>query len=254
MVSCFPSNSTSAPPYTCWYWLTSALYSFLQLHGAVIHAEDGVLHPGHAGGAEGRGQGVHMGVGQKCPADLHAGVGHGRAVGVKEVLLGLPIGVAGVAGVVDAWPGWRRCCNRQRHGSARNRCSPAPRRWRQPPPLRPAPCTGQQGIDVGAGVFHLAEFHGGSSFRLKNSVPIILTRLQAKKKDFELALSNSGQIFFVKYALPPVRLKQGGKKAYNRTMSFSDVAALLTLLGGTIFVTFQITWTIARSDKKAKKK
>ena len=45
---------------------------------------------------------------------------------------------------------------------------------------------------------------------------------------------------------------KGGKGV--RTMSFSDVAALLTLLGGTIFVTFQITWTIAQSDKKNKKK
>ena len=38
-----------------------------------------------------------------------------------------------------------------------------------------------------------------------------------------------------------------------RTMSFSDVAVLLTLIGGTIFVTFQITWKIATSDKKRKK-
>ena len=37
-------------------------------------------------------------------------------------------------------------------------------------------------------------------------------------------------------------------------MSFSDVAVLLTLIGGTIFVTFQITWKIATSDKKRKKK
>ena len=37
-------------------------------------------------------------------------------------------------------------------------------------------------------------------------------------------------------------------------MSFSDVAVLLTLIDGTIFVTFQITWTIATSDKKRKKK
>ncbi len=36
-------------------------------------------------------------------------------------------------------------------------------------------------------------------------------------------------------------------------MSFSDVAVLLTLIGGTIFVTFQITWKIATSDKKRKK-
>ena len=42
-----------------------------------------------------------MGICQKCPADLHAGVGHGGAVGIKEVLLGLPVSIAGVAGVVD---------------------------------------------------------------------------------------------------------------------------------------------------------
>ena len=37
-------------------------------------------------------------------------------------------------------------------------------------------------------------------------------------------------------------------------MSFSDVAVLLTLIGGTIFVTFQITWKIATSDKKTQEK
>ena len=52
--------------------------------------------------------------------------------------------------------------------------------------------------------------------------------------------------------LPAPRTPKGGKGV--RTMSFSDVAALLTLIGGTIFVTFQITWTIATSDKKRKKK
>ena len=36
-------------------------------------------------------------------------------------------------------------------------------------------------------------------------------------------------------------------------MSFSDVAVLLTLIGGTIFVTFQITWTVSHSDKDKKK-
>ena len=45
---------------------------------------------------------------------------------------------------------------------------------------------------------------------------------------------------------------KGGKGV--RAMSFSDVAMLLTLIGGTIFVTFQITWTIAKSDKNSKKK
>ena len=37
-------------------------------------------------------------------------------------------------------------------------------------------------------------------------------------------------------------------------MTFSDIAILLTLLGGAIFGTFQITWTIAQNDKKSKKK
>ena len=36
-------------------------------------------------------------------------------------------------------------------------------------------------------------------------------------------------------------------------MTFSDVAILLTLLGGAIFVTFQITWTVSHSDDKKKK-
>ena len=47
------------------------------------------------------GERLHIGVCQKCPADLHTGVGHSGAVGIKKVLLGLPVGVAGVAGVVD---------------------------------------------------------------------------------------------------------------------------------------------------------
>lgn len=52
--------------------------------------------------------------------------------------------------------------------------------------------------------------------------------------------------------LPAPRMPKGRKGV--RTMSFSDVAVLLTLIGGTIFVTFQITWKIATSDKKRKKK
>ena len=52
--------------------------------------------------------------------------------------------------------------------------------------------------------------------------------------------------------LPAPRMPKDGKGV--RTMSFSDVAVLLTLIGGTIFVTFQITWKIATSDKKRKKK
>lgn len=47
------------------------------------------------------GKGLHIGVCQKCPADLHTGVGHSGAIGIKKVLLSLPVGIAGVAGVVD---------------------------------------------------------------------------------------------------------------------------------------------------------
>ena len=38
------------------------------------------------------------------------------------------------------------------------------------------------------------------------------------------------------------------------TMTFEDVAILLTLLGGAIYVTFQITWTVSHGDDKRKKK
>ena len=40
-------------------------------------------------------------------------------------------------------------------------------------------------------------------------------------------------------------------------MTFSDVAILLTLLGGAIFATFEITWTVAHDkhdDKNGQKK
>ena len=38
------------------------------------------------------------------------------------------------------------------------------------------------------------------------------------------------------------------------TMTFEEVAILLTLLGGAIYVTFQITWTVSHGDDKRKKK
>lgn len=50
-------------------------------------------------------------------------------------------------------------------------------------------------------------------------------------------------------------MPKGGKGVW--TMTFSDVAILLTLLGGAIFATFQITWMIAHDnhdDKNSKKK
>ena len=37
-------------------------------------------------------------------------------------------------------------------------------------------------------------------------------------------------------------------------MTFEEVAILLSLIGGAIYVTFQITWTISHSDDKDKKK
>ena len=37
------------------------------------------------------------------------------------------------------------------------------------------------------------------------------------------------------------------------TMTFEQVVLLLTLLGGAIYVTFDITWTVSHSDDKKKK-
>ena len=37
-------------------------------------------------------------------------------------------------------------------------------------------------------------------------------------------------------------------------MTFEQVVLLLTLLGGAIYATFQITWTVSHSDKKDQKK
>ena len=131
----------------------------LQLHGAVIHAQNGILHAGHAGGAEFFGQGIHMGICQKCPADLYAGVGHGGAVGIKEVLLSLPVFIAGVAGVVDV--GKVRGGVVLRKGFALLVVEPdkgiAVRCGSGLCGQLPAP--GQQGIDVRAGISHFVEFH-----------------------------------------------------------------------------------------------
>ena len=37
------------------------------------------------------------------------------------------------------------------------------------------------------------------------------------------------------------------------TMTFEQVVLLLTLLGGAIYVTFEITWTVSHSDRRKKK-
>ena len=46
-------------------------------------------------------------------------------------------------------------------------------------------------------------------------------------------------------------MPKGGKG--ECTMTFEQVVLLLTLLGGAIYVTFEITWTVSHSDDKKKK-
>jgi hypothetical protein len=60
----------------------------------------------------------------------------------------------------------------------------------------------------------------------------------------------AGQGDFLGFSLP-CTLK-GGKGGC--TMTFEQVVLLLSLLGGAIFVTFQITWTVSHSNDKDKKK
>ena len=45
-------------------------------------------------------------------------------------------------------------------------------------------------------------------------------------------------------------MPKGGKGGC--TMTFEQVVLLLTLLGGAIYVTFQITWTVSHSDEHKK--
>ena len=131
----------------------------LEVDGAVIHAQHGVLHAGHAGGAEGIGQGIDVGVGQEGPADLHAGVLHGGAVGIEEVLLSLPGGIAGVAGVVDG--------SQVGGGVVIGKCTALlvvdrDQRFAGGSGFGFGGqlfATGQQRVDVRAGVSHLTEFH-----------------------------------------------------------------------------------------------
>ena len=55
--------------------------------------------------------------------------------------------------------------------------------------------------------------------------------------------------FSWRFALPRrLRAERGDK-----TMSILEFTALLSLLGGAIYVTFQITWTVSHSDDKNKK-
>src|SRR5699024_3370162 len=128
-----------------------------------VHREDGVLHPGHAGGAEGFGQGIQVGVREDGPVNFDLRVRDGGAVLVEKVLLGLPIGVAGVAGVVDVGEVGGGAVGA--HGGALVVVDPGQR-------LAGGGCggrrgklfaPGQDGVDVGACVGHFTELHSGDS-------------------------------------------------------------------------------------------
>ena len=146
----------------------------LQVHGAVVHAQHGILHAGHTGGAEMLRQGVHMGVRQEGPADLYLGIGHGGAVGVKEILFGLPRSVAGVAGVVDIGQlGGGGVVGKSAallivHGhqcvAVRGSCGLGGQSF----------AIGQQGVDVRAGISHFAEFHG-NEFLSGSGAPLYIS-------------------------------------------------------------------------------
>jgi hypothetical protein len=59
-----------------------------------------------------------------------------------------------------------------------------------------------------------------------------------------------GKAIFLQIRAPP---DAQGRKGGDKTMSILEFTALLSLLGGAIYVTFQITWTVSHSDDKDKK-
>ena len=59
-------------------------------------------------------------------------------------------------------------------------------------------------------------------------------------------LSAPGKEIFLEISLP--RTLEGGKGGC--TMTFEQVVLLLTLLGGAVYITFEITWTISNGKKK----
>ena len=191
----------------------------LQRYGALVHAEHSVLHASHAGGAEGLGQGIYMGVGKESAADLDAGVGHSRAVGVKEILFGLPVGVAGVAGVVDI--------GEVRSGSVVGKSAALLVIGLHKGLAAVGGCgfcrqllaAGQQCVDVGAGIGHLTEFHRENPFRDRkvpfNSKPI-LSRLGRKRKALDICDKFKG---FVLVNLLHPMIETERKKAYNSSIN-----------------------------------
>ena len=129
-----------------------------------------------------------MGVGEEGAADLDAGVGHCRAVGVEEVLLSFPVGIAGVAGVVDVGEVGRRVVvgegaallvvNIHKGLAAVSGSCLCGQLF----------AAGQQRVDVRAGIGHLTEFHREKSFPGRESpfqYYAHLITFGPKKKDFE---------------------------------------------------------------------
>jgi len=55
--------------------------------------------------------------------------------------------------------------------------------------------------------------------------------------------------FFLEISFSPECLRAGRGGC---AMTFEQVVLLLTLLGGAIYVTFEITWTVSHDDKKKK--
>ena len=54
--------------------------------------------------------------------------------------------------------------------------------------------------------------------------------------------------FLLQFRSPGRQKRKGGF-----TMTFEQVVLLLSLIGGAVYVTFQITWTVSHSDEQKKK-
>ena len=80
-----------------------------------------------------------------------------------------------------------------------------------------------------------------------------IRRCAYKRRRLLLTRTLGGRVranFFIWNLVLP-GLLEGGKGGC--TMTFEQVVLLLTLLGGAIYVTFEITWTVSHSDDKKKK-
>ena len=78
----------------------------------------------------------------------------------------------------------------------------------------------------------------------------VLTQTQAAAP-YRYLSAGQGRFFSCEVSRSPGRLRA---ERGDSTMTFEEVAILLTLLGGAIYVTFQITWTVSHGNDKRKKK